>query len=618
MTGKEVLYSLVELQREAESERGSSALVKEKLDSNEIDRMFRKKKKKVTRKPGKRQSFNELMRLSDPPLPPENIGLLEEITRSGSPRNLEEAIKKDLISTKQAGELWGNHLGHAYVNPLESIVTQEAMSLIPEEIARKGRVIPLYVIGNILTFATETPEDSGLIQRIGNITGIQCSPVFALPSEIDDALQIYYGTEDGIQAHIQEFEKQYGFLLEGLDDTQMENAASSKPIAKIVEAILHWGIREQASDIHIEAGESQGRVRFRIDGRLRTLLTISKGILPAITSRLKVLTNVNIAESRFPQDGRFSIPLGNSKVEFRVSFLPARHGLKTVIRILGQAGKGKMITLDEMLISGKILKPWRRVIRNPNGIVFVTGPTGSGKTTTLYASLQELNTPDVNISTIEDPIEMDIEGLTKTQVNAHIDLNFSILLRAFLRQDPDIILVGEIRDRETAKIAIEAALTGHLVFATLHTNSAIQAIVRLLEIGIEPYMVAPSINAVLAQRLAARLNEEFKESYHPTEEVLKAFFHDHDKVSDALFYRPSPSLKDANLGYQGRIAIHELVLVSDTMRSLITGNAGARELISAARDLGYNPLRYDGLKKALMGLTTLEEIERVTPLEWSE
>lgn len=621
LPGKEVLYLLRELMSEAEQERRLSALAREKLDVLEIDSIFRRSRK-VRKKadPGeeRKERFEDLLNLSDPPIPAENARALKEIADTGSLAELEDAVAKERITVRQAGEMWGGSLGFAYVNPLESIVTPEAAALLPEEIARKAEVIPLYVMENVLTMASSRPEDEEQNRRIANIAGMKCSPVFALPSQIRSAHDLYYGAIDDIDAHIEAFEREHGYVLIDLEDAPLQNLAESRPVAKIVDALLHWAIRERASDIHLEPAEASSRVRFRIDGRLRLVLTVSRSIYPAIISRIKVLTNVNIAESRFPQDGRFTIPLGTGKAEFRVSFLPTRHGTKTVIRILGGAGRGRMITLDEMLISQSILKPWRRVIRNPNGIIFVTGPTGSGKTTTLYATLQELNTPDVNISTIEDPIEIELEGLNQSQVNAYIDLSFAIILRALLRQDPNILLVGEIRDKETAKIATEAALTGHLVFSTLHTNNAIQAVVRLLEIGIEPYMVAPSINAVMAQRLASRLNDDFKESYRPPPDVLRHFFSDYEEVEDALFYRPSPRLENRNLAYQGRVAIHELVLVSDTMRSLIAANAGTRELSEAARALGFRPLRYDGLKKALMGLTTLEEIERVTPLEWSE
>jgi type II secretory ATPase GspE/PulE/Tfp pilus assembly ATPase PilB-like protein len=268
------------------------------------------------------------------------------------------------------------------------------------------------------------------------------------------------------------------------------------------------------------------------------------------------------------------------------------------------------------LVSNVVLKPWRRLIRSPNGIVFVTGPTGSGKTTTLYASLQELNSPEVNISTIEDPIEISLDGLTQSQVNHSIDLGFPNLLRSLLRQDPDIILVGEIRDLETAKIATEAALTGHLVFATLHTNSAVQAVTRLLEIGIEPYMVAPSITAVLAQRLCARLDDANKEAYIPTREMLAGIFENLECSEDLLLYRPTSNVVGTPQAYRGRVAIHELVTVTDEIRTLISNRASAAELAIAAHKIGYRTLRFDALKKALLGLTSIEEVDRNTPQEY--
>jgi len=288
-----------------------------------------------------------------------------------------------------------------------------------------------------------------------------------------------------------------------------------------------------------------------------------------------------------------------------------------VVRILATTGRKSMVTLDKMMMSQTILHPFRRLLQNPNGILFVTGPTGSGKTTTLYAALHEINKPDLNISTIEDPVEIQLVGLTQTQINAHIDLKFATILRALLRQDPDVILIGEIRDLETAKIATEAALTGHLVFATLHTNTAAQAIVRLLEIGVEPFMVAPSIIGVLAQRLAARICEHCKEPYYPTPETLRRYFLD-DSPAEVPFYRGRGCPKCRGTGYKGRIAFHELVLITEEIRSMISEGRSAQEITRTAAKVGYRPLRYDGLKKVLLGLTTIEEIEQNTSFEWAQ
>jgi type IV pilus assembly protein PilB len=287
-----------------------------------------------------------------------------------------------------------------------------------------------------------------------------------------------------------------------------------------------------------------------------------------------------------------------------------------VVRILAMTGKKTMLTLDKMMISQTILTPFKRLIQNPNGIIFVTGPTGSGKTTTLYAALQEINTTGLNISTIEDPVEIQLAGITQTQVNTHIDLKFSTILRALMRQDPDVILIGEIRDLETAKIATEAALTGHIVFATLHTNTAAQAIVRLMEIGVESYMVAPSVIGVLAQRLAARICDNCKEVYYPSRDVLRKYFQD-EGLTEVPFYRGRGCTSCRGTGYNGRIAFHELVLITEEIRTLISEGKSAQEITRAATKVGYRPLRYDGLKKVLLGLTTIEEIDQNTSFEWS-
>jgi type IV pilus assembly protein PilB len=288
--------------------------------------------------------------------------------------------------------------------------------------------------------------------------------------------------------------------------------------------------------------------------------------------------------------------------------IPLIYGEKAVVRILSSATRHSMVTLDRMLMSQRVLHPFRRLIKSPNGIIFVTGPTGSGKTTTLYAAIDEINTPRINISTIEDPVEIPVLGVMQSQINAPIDLNFATMLRALLRQDPDVIMVGEIRDTETAKIATEAALTGHLVFATLHTNTAPQAIVRLMEIGVEPYMVAPSILGVLSQRLAARICDKCKEAYYPPREVLLKYFLE-DGLSDVPFYRGRGCPHCRHTGFRGRVAFHELVVVTEEIRQLISDRRSVQEITRAAAKVGYRPLRYDGLNKVLLGLTTIEEIE---------
>lgn len=521
---------------------------------------------------------------------------------------LEAVVETRLVAKETACRLYADHLGVAYVDPFASLITEDALAAIPLEIAKKVRVIGLYVIEGVLTAAFATPDNADVVKRIGQIAQMPVSPVFALPRDIEDAILIQYSNEKNLEETLNELSASSVFNNPDLAD--------SESMVKILDDIIYYAIRERATDIHIEPQDGQCRVRFRIDGLLREVLTYSRKLHRSLVSRVKILSNLNIAEARFPQDGRFSMPVGTSSANFRVSTVPSQYGEKVVVRILAMSGKKSMITLDKMMMSQTILAPFRRLIQNPNGIIFVTGPTGSGKTTTLYSALHEINKPDTNISTIEDPIEIQLAGVTQTQVNSHIDLKFSTVLRSLLRQDPDVILIGEIRDLETAKIAAEAALTGHIVFATLHTNNAAQAIVRLIEIGVEPYMVAPSVIGVLAQRLAARICENCKEPYYPSREVLQKYFKD-EGLADVPFFRGRGCGACRGTGYKGRVAFHELVLITEEIRTLIANRASVQQITEAAAKVGYKPMRYDGLKKVLLGLTTIEEIEANTSFEWA-
>ncbi len=529
---------------------------------------------------------------------------------------LQALIDEKILPKEDACKLWADSLEVAYVDPFASVITDEALEKIPVEIAKKTKAIGLYVLNGVLTVAIASPGDADLIKRLSQIAQIPLSPVFALPREIEDAIAIHYCTEKNIEDSLSELEHSSLFDRSETAGEKLAALAENNSLTEILDEIIYFALRERATDLHIEAQETICRIRFRIDGNLREILTYSRKLHRALISRLKILCSLNISESRFPQDGRFSMPIGSQTANFRVSTIPSAYGEKAVIRILAMTGKKTMLTLDKMMISQTILQPFKRLIQNPNGILFVTGPTGSGKTTTLYAALHEINTPGVNISTIEDPIEIQLAGVTQTQVNAHIDLKFSTVLRALMRQDPDAILIGEIRDLETAKIATEAALTGHIVFATLHTNTAAQAIVRLIEIGVEPYMVAPSVIGVLAQRLAAKICDNCKEAYYPSREVLRRYFED-EGLTEVPFYRGRGCPACRNTGYKGRVAFHELVLITEEIRTLISEGKSAQEITKAAAKVGYKPLRYDGLKKVLLGLTTIDEIEQNTSFEWS-
>ena len=535
---------------------------------------------------------------------------------SGTLAQLQALIDHQLLTKDEACRRWSNSIGIAYVDVLASAITEEAVEKIPVEIATKATAIGLYVIDGVLTIALADPRDKDLVRRLQQIAQMPLSPVFSLPCEIESAISIHYSTEKTLSDSLTELERDNLFSQPGAASERLEFIAESDSLIRVLDEIVYFALRERATDIHIEPQEINSRIRFRVDGMMREVLTYSRKLHRAICSRLKILCSLNISETRFPQDGRFSLAIGTTKANFRFSSIPTTYGEKCVIRVLAQTGKKSMMTLDKMLISQPILQPFKRLVKNPNGILFVTGPTGSGKTTTLYAALHEINDPTVNISTIEDPVEIQLHGVTQSQVNANIDLKFSTLLRSLLRQDPDIILIGEIRDLETAKIATEAALTGHLVLATLHTNTAAQAIVRLMEIGVDAHMVSPSVIGVLAQRLAARICEKCKEAYYPSREVLLKYFVE-EGLTEVPFYRGRGCPHCRGTGYRGRVAFHELVLITEEIRQMISEGRSAQEITRAATKVGYKPLRYDGLRKVLLGLTTIEEIEQNTSFEWA-
>jgi type II secretory ATPase GspE/PulE/Tfp pilus assembly ATPase PilB-like protein len=533
-----------------------------------------------------------------------------------TPQLVQAIIDERYLSKDDACRYWADTLNVAYVDPFASVITDEAVAQIPVEVAKKAKVIGLYILNNVLTIAMPTPNDSALVRRISQIVQMPISAVFALPREVEDAIAVHYCTEKGLEESLSELERSNIFDRPDMAADKLAAFAENNAVIQILDDIIYFAMRERATDIHVEAQETHCRIRFRIDGNLREILTYSRKLHRALLSRIKVLSNLNLAESRFPQDGRFSMQVGSQVANFRVSTIPSSFGEKAVVRLLATAGKKTMLTLDKMMMSQSILQPFRRLLQNSAGIVFVTGPTGSGKTTTLYSALNEINSPGVNITTIEDPVEIQVPGITQSQVNANIDLKFSTILRALMRQDPDVILIGEIRDLETAKIATEAALTGHMVFATLHTNTAPQAIVRLMEIGVEPYMVAPSLIGVLSQRLAARICEGCKEAYYPSRETLAKYFLE-DGITDVPFYRGRGCNACRQSGYKGRVAFHELVLMTEEVRTLITKGRSVQEISRAAAKIGYRPLRYDGLKKVLLGLTTIEEVEQNTSFEWA-
>ncbi|HTB63438.1 MAG TPA: GspE/PulE family protein [Opitutales bacterium] len=562
------------------------------------------------------KTFAELLREKHPMTADKDLGRLVKKHGENSIELVEAVIIAGMLSHTAASRLWSEIIGIAYIDPFNTVITPEAIGLIPAEIARKAQALPLYVLDGVLTVALPDPLDASMKKRLEGITGHKISPMFALPAEIHDAIEVHYSSDKDIEAIVKELEDTGEVVALQLSPAELEKLSESKSLIRIVDSLVYFALRERASDIHIEPQENDTRVRYRIDGRLREILRCPKILHRAIICRLKVMCDLNIAQNRFPQDGRFSLQLGTRRGDFRVSFIPTVEGEKCVIRVLASTAKKDFMTLDKMLISQSILTPFKRIIQSPNGIVFVTGPTGSGKTTTLYAALAEVNSVDINVSTIEDPVELKLPGLAQSQVNAHIDLKFGLLLRALMRQDPDVILVGEIRDGETAKIAAEAALTGHLVFATMHTNNAPQAFTRLMEIGVEPHVVAPSVLAVVSQRLAARICERCKESYLASPELLEKYFTDIEG-QNISFYMGKGCEVCRRTGYKGRIGFHEMVVATEEIRDIVSNGGNIEALTAAAKRSGYRPLRHDGLKKVLLGMTTIEEVEANTPFEWA-
>lgn len=528
---------------------------------------------------------------------------------------VQEIVSHHYVNKDEVCRLWADSLGCAYVDPFSSVITDEAVAKIPVEIAKKALTIGLYLIDGVLTAAMATPDDLELVKGLAQMAQVPISPVFALPRDIIDSIVIQYSSDKSLESTLADLERSGSLGDRGQATAKITQLATSDSLVQFVQEIIHFALRENASDIHIEPQENLGRIRFRVDGQLREILTYSRKLHGAMITRLKTLASLNQAEGRFPQEGRFSLPLGSVNTNFRLCTIPSSHGEKAVVGMVATAGRRGMHTLEKMMISQTVLQPFKRMIESPSGLIFVTGPAGSGKTTTLYAALHEINKPDLNISTIEDPIEVHLEGVTQTQVNSFIDLKVPAVLRSLLRQDPDVIMIGEIRDGETAKIAAEAALSGQLVFATLHTNTAAHALLRLMELGVAPYLVAPSVIGVLGQRLVARICENCRESYHPPREVLSRHF-ELDGLVDVSFYRGRGCPTCRGTGYKDRIAFHEFIPVTEEIRTLISEGRNIQEITRAAAKVGFKPLRYDGLKKVLLGLTTIEEIEHNTSFEW--
>jgi type IV pilus assembly protein PilB len=503
------------------------------------------------------------------------------------------------------------------------LIDEEVLRIIPEEMARRHTVIPLFKIGNTLTVAMVNPLNILALDEVRNKTKMDVEIAVSTETKIRKAIDQHYGSTattlvNTFQQYVRgnageppsepaDYRKTYDLAGKELFTGPMEEV----PASRMFDLIMIQAIRDRASDIHFEPDEKALRVRFRIDGLLHEFLNLGKQIHPPLTSRIKILAEMDIAETRLSQDGNFNLKLENRGFEIRVSTFPTIHGENVVLRILDQTSP--LLKLEDLGFAEERLTRYKQLVRRPNGIILVTGPTGSGKTTTLYASLNMINSIDKNIITIEDPVEYRLPLIRQTQVNLKAGITFASGLRSILRQDPDVIMVGEIRDLETAEVAIQAALTGHLVLSTLHTNDAPEAVTRLMDIGIEPYLISSSVMGVLAQRLVRTICPNCKVSYQTDPSTLGELSEDFSKSTERItLYRGKGCKQCKGTGYWGRTGIFELFAVNEKIKLLISQKASAQLIRQTAQETtGMISLREDGLKKAQKGITTLEEVDRM-------
>lgn len=545
---------------------------------------------------------------------------LESVNTGKPAENLVE--EHNYVSAEQLAEAKAKVYNIPLVKLRDMGVAPEAMNKIPENVARMYNLFPfeIDVANNTLKVAMVNPMDLTAIEFIESKSGMKIEPFMATGADVETAINDRYA--QSLSSEVVAALKDTGdSAVRTVDSKQIGQVIREAPVAKIVSTILEFAIKALASDVHIEPMETKTRVRYRIDGILTEKLVLPRKVHDAVVSRIKILSDMKIDEKRVPQDGRFNFRAGEDEVDLRVSSLPSVHGEKIVMRLLKKATK--VPTLPELGLRGGALKVLENAVLVPHGIVLITGPTGSGKTTTLYSILSKINTPKVNIITLEDPVEYQIAGVNQVQVNPQAGLTFASGMRSFLRQDPNIIMVGEIRDKETAELAIQAALTGHLVFSTLHTNSAAGALPRLLDMEAEPFLLASSMTAVVAQRVVRKICEHCKRSYTPPLEVVKdikaflgplfaAFLSSKNMTEERLvLYKGERCEACGDSGYSGRIGIFEVLGVNDKVGKLMLERSPAGEIEKQAVADGMILMKQDGYFKALEGITTIEEVLRV-------
>jgi len=511
-------------------------------------------------------------------------------------------VQQGMVTEQDLAQLIATQSGTTSIDLTNYLIKPEVIQLVPEALARKHLLVPVFKIGGSLTVAMEDPLNFFAVDELRLKTKCDIKTVVASEASIRQAIDQYYGAS-GTIAEVALA------IREAALPKRDEEAAGEAPIIRLVNLLIMQAVKERASDIHIEPGDQTLRTRFRVDGLLQEVNGAPAHLHSAVTSRIKVLAKLDIAEKRKPQDGRFQLKMEGKTIDLRVSVVPTQHGEKVVMRLLDSASA--FLPLEELGLDEALRRQVERLIHVPHGILLVTGPTGSGKTTTLYAALSLINSAERNIMTIEDPVEYQLPGVNQVQVNPKAEVTFASGLRSFLRQDPDVIMVGEIRDRETAEIAIQASLTGHLVFSTLHTNDAASSLTRLIEMGIEPFLIASSVVGVLAQRLVRIACPKCRESYQPDARVVGEL----QLPASAKLVRGKGCESCKRTGYKGRVGIYELLMMSEAVKQHVVSKAAAHVIRDEGLRAGMGTLRADGLAKALAGRTTMEEVLRVTQLD---
>ncbi len=540
--------------------------------------------------------------------------------QKGSPEKIGSVlVRLNFVNEDQLIGFLSRQYGVPSITLAQLDIESDVLKLVPAPIARKYEVIPVRKMGNSLALAMADPTNVFALDDISFMTNLQVLPLVASQTAIKKAIDRNYESKtEAISTVLLDMQTDLGNVEvvedgeEGakVDVFELKESADEAPVVKLVNMVLVDAIQKGASDIHFESYEKIFRIRFRMDGVLHEMLAPPKRLESAILSRLKIMSNLDIAERRMPQDGRIKLRYNTREIDFRVSTLPTIFGEKAVLRILDK--DALKLDMTQLGFDEWSLEKFSAVIRQPYGMVLITGPTGSGKTTTLYSAIHTINSPDVNIMTAEDPVEYNLKGVNQVQINEGIGRTFSAALRSFLRQDPDVILVGETRDLETAQISIRAALTGHLVFSTLHTNDCPSTIARLLDMGIPPFLVASSLLLLLAQRLGRKVCRACREPYDADEESLVPYGHVPSGKGKVQFYKGKGCATCNFTGMKGRVAIYEVMPISEELRDAILKNASTAELRSMAQSQGMRSLRQAGLMKVIEGTTTVEEVLRVT------